>query len=449
MSGKYEINMTEGSIPKKMLRFTIPFVLMNMLQLTFNSADNLVVGAFAGSLALAAVSSSGPIVNLAVNLFSGLSIGTNMILSKSIGADNKKSCEEIVHSSIALSLLLGLFFAITGFSLSGFLTKLIKMPPEVAPYAKTYLRIYFLGMPGLIAYNFGASILRSMGDTKRPLYYLSIAGVVNVLLNLLLVIKFDMNAGGVAIATTTSQYISAFLTLRALVKERGTCQLVLTRIRLIPQKCLIILKLGIPASVQGLMFSISNITIQSCLNGFGANAMAGAGAASTLNGYIFATMSAMCQTALAFTAQNYGAKKYDRIKKIYPVSLAYMFAMFGIVCGIMMILSRQLIGMFVPNNPEAMEYGMISFRLVGILYFICGIMEVNVGMLRGLGRSMIPTIISIAGICGVRLIWIYTAFRAVPTMVCLYMSYPVTWTITSTAQLIYLFIVYKKEFPKK
>lgn len=443
MHGKHEVDMTVGSLPVKMIKFAVPFVLMSMLQLTFNAADNLVVGAFAGTYALASVSSSGPITNFVVNLFSGLAVGTNMILTKAIGAGNKKSCEDTVHTTIALGAIVGMVLAILGFLLAPWVVELVNMPKEVAPLAISYLRIYFLGTPGLILYNFSAAILRSMGDTKRPMFYLLFAGILNVVLNLIFVIRFHMSSAGVAIATTISQYVSAVLTMRALAKEDGYCKLYLSKIRLTLHRAALILKLGIPASVQGLMFSISNITIQGCLNTFGADAMAGYGASSTLTGFIYATLSAMQQTALAFTGQNYGAHKLDRIKKIYPISLGYMFLMFAIVAGIMRIFCKPIINMFVPGNEAAMGYAMEMFNILGTLYFICGIMDVNVGMIRGLGKSFVPTIISIVGICGIRLVWICTVFKIVPTLTCLYMTYPVTWIVTGVAQMIYLYRVYK------
>ncbi len=444
MQGKHEIDMTTGSLAPKIMKFAIPYMLTGMLQIMFNAADNAVIGAFDGSNALAAVGSTGSITNFAVNLFMGLSVGTNVILSKAIGSSQKKMCEETVHTAMCLSFAIGIVLAFGGFFLARTFLGFLNCPAEVIDLADIYLKIYFMGMPAISAYNFSSSILRSKGDTQRPLIYLTVAGIVNVALNLLLVIVFKLSTAGVAIATTVSQYISAFLTIRALTKEEDVCRLVLRRLRIIPHVAVKLLKIGVPASIQGLMFSISNISIQGSVNTFGANAMAGVGAASSLNNIVWNTISAFGQASLAFTAQNYGAKKFDRIKRVYLWSIVLMAICWAVVTLVIRLNAVSLLKLFLPTNEHAMEYAKTSCLLLTTTYVVAGLMEVSVGMLRGLGFSAVPAVISVFGICGIRLVWLATAFKKFHTFICLYISYPTTWAVTTIALVIYFFFVYKK-----
>lgn len=444
MNGKHEIDMTTGALPPKILRFAIPYMLTGMLQIMFNAADNAVIGAFDGSNALAAVGSTGSITNFAVNLFMGLSVGTNVVLSKAIGSSQKKTCEEAVHTAMCLSIIIGVFLSFAGFFLARTFLGFLNCPAEVMDLADIYLKIYFLGMPAISAYNFSASILRSKGDTQRPLIYLSVSGVLNVVLNLILVIVFKLSTAGVAIATTVSQYLSAFLTLRALTRENDMCRLEIKRLRIVPHMAATLLRIGVPASIQGLMFSISNISIQGSVNTFGADAMAGVGAASSLNNIVWNTISAFGQSSLAFTGQNYGARKFKRIKLVYLWSVAIMIGCWALVAIVIRLNAEPLIKLFIPHNINALEYAKTSVFMLSMTYVIAGIMEINVGMLRGLGQSAIPAAISIFGICGIRILWVNTIFTKIHTFRCLYISYPVTWAVTALLLAVCLVVVYKK-----
>lgn len=444
MQGKHEIDMTTGSLPPKILKFTIPFMFSGMLQTMFNAADNAVIGAFDGSNALAAVGSTGSITNFVINLFMGLAVGTNVVISNSIGSNQKKTCEETIHTAMCLSLVLGIILGIASFLMTRVFLKFLNCPAEVMDLADIYLKIYFLGIPAISAYNFSSSILRSKGDTQRPLIYLAVAGVVNIVLNIILVIGFHMSTAGVGIATTVSQYLSAYLSVRALTKEEGFCRLDLKKLRIIPHRAAILMKIGIPASVQGLMFSISNISIQSSVNTFGPDAMAGVGAGASLNAIVWNTISAFGQASLAFTGQNYGAKKFDRIKKVYLWSMVLMIACWAVVVLLIQSNLEPLLKLFVPHNEKALAYSKLSTRTLTSTYIIAGFMEITVGMIRGLGYSSVPAIISVFGICGIRFIWLVTAFKKFHTFLCLYISYPTTWAITTVGLLIYFSMVYKK-----
>lgn len=444
MSVKNEINMTEGRIMPKILQFTIPLILSGLLQMAFNAADNIVVGQFAGSNALAAVSSTGSITNFVINLFIGLSVGTNMILSNAVGAGNKKTCEETVHTSITLGLLLGVLVGTLAIALCPWIMELLNVPDTIKPLTAKYLNIYFLGAPAILVYNYGSAIMRSTGDTKRPMYYLMFAGVVNVVLNLILVIRFKMSTAGVAIATTVSQYISALLILYAIRKSDGMCKFNFRKMRIVPQKVWLLVKYGIPASIQSLMFSISNISIQTCVNGFGPDAMAGCGSASNIESFVYIITNSVSQATLAFCGQNYGAHKIKRVRKVITRCIIFTSLLTIINMSYSIFLSTPLLKVFIPANETAIGYGIQKLSITAYSYILCALMEVFTGALRGLGKSLMPAIISIVGICGLRLLWIATVFEKMPTLLCLYATYPVTWGVTALMQGICLMIVYRK-----
>lgn len=444
MQGKHEIDMTTGSIAPKIMKFTIPFMLSGILQTLFNAADNAVIGAFEGSNELAAVGSTGSITNFVINLFMGLAVGTNVVVSRSIGAKQQKTCEETVHTAMLLSLITGIVLGAAGFVFTRTFLTLLNCPGEVMDLAAIYLKVYFVGMPAISVYNFASSILRSKGDTKRPLVYLMIAGVVNIILNLILVIVFKLSTAGVGIATTASQYLSAYLCVRALTKEDGYCRLDLKKLRIVPHRASMILKIGIPASIQGLMFSISNISIQGSVNTFGADAMAGVGAGSNLNSIVWNTISAFGHASLAFTSQNYGAKKFDRIKKVYLWSIVLMIVCWLAVMVLILTNLETLLRVFLPDNEKALAFSKLSATTLTTTYIIAGFMEITVGMIRGLGYSSVPAVISVFGICGIRFVWLATVFQKWHTFLCLYISYPTTWAITTVMLLIYFAVIYKK-----
>lgn len=447
MSRSYEIDMCNGPILKKVLLFSLPLMLSGILQLLFNAADIIVVGRFAGSQSLAAVGSTTALINLLINIFIGLSIGANVMVARYYGGKRQKDTSETVHTAITMSLISGAFLIILGFFASKTLLELMGTPEDVIGRSVIYMRIYFAGMPVIMAYNFGSAILRAVGDTRRPLYFLTLAGVVNVVLNLFFVIKLQMDVAGVALATVLSQCISAALVLRCLMKMDGALKLQLSKLHIHKRKLLAIMKIGLPAGMQGAVFSISNVLIQSSVNSFGSIAMAGNTASANIEGFVYTSMNAVYQTNLSFTSQNIGAEKYSRINKILftclgTVTIVGMFLGFGAVLG-----GKKLVQVY-STDPEVISYGMLRMTIICTTYFMCGWMDTLVGSLRGVGYSVLPMIISLTGACGFRVLWLFTVFAWRPTLEILYISYPISWLITAAAHLFFYFRIYKK-LPKK
>lgn len=432
-SKKYEIDMCSGSIFKKMLLFALPLMCSSILQLLFNAADIVVVGHFAGDHALAAVGSNTALINLLTNLFVGLSIGTNVLVAQYYGAKKEQELKETVHTSMMLSVYSGILLTIVGVIAARQILIWMQAPSEVLGLAVIYLRIYFIGMTSTMIYNFGSAILRAVGDTKRPLYYLLGAGVVNVVLNLIFVVLFQMGVAGVGAATVISQTISAFLVVRCLILEQGGIHLELKELRIHKDKFIRILQIGLPAGFQGTVFSLSNVVIQSAINSFGAVVVAGNSAASNIEGFVYMAMNAFYQATISFTSQNFGAKQYKRINKILFVGELYVIIT-GLVLGnLAVIFGKELLGIY-SSSEEVIQTGIVRLRIIGITYALCGIMDVLVGALRGIGYSIMPMIVSLVGACGLRLIWIATVFQipAYHSQTTIYMSYPITWTITLT-----------------
>ncbi|MDE7029367.1 MAG: MATE family efflux transporter [Lachnospiraceae bacterium] len=433
MNRKYEIDMCSGSVSGKMILFALPLMCSSILQLLFNAADIVVVGRFAGDNALAAVGSNSALINLMTNLFVGLSVGTNVLTAQYYGARNDRDLKETIHTSMLLSLYSGLLLTVVGLAGAPRLLALMQAPPEVLDLAVLYLRIYFLGMASMMVYNFGSAILRAVGDTKRPLYYLLGAGIVNVLLNLFFVIVCHMGVAGVAAATVISQTISALLVVRCLIKEQGSIHLELKDLAISREKLRKIMQIGLPAGFQGTVFSLSNVVIQSAVNSFGNIAVAGNSAAANIEGFVYMAMNAFYQATISFTSQNYGARKYKRIYRILFAGELYVVVT-GLVLGnLAVFFGEALLGIYSPS-AEVIAAGMARLRVICTLYALCGVMDVLVGALRGIGYSIIPMIVSLIGACGLRLLWIATVFQ-IPqhhNLTTVYISYPVTWTITLT-----------------
>lgn len=432
-SKKYEIDMCSGSIFKKMLLFALPLMCSSILQLLFNAADIVVVGRFAGDHALAAVGSNTALINLLTNLFVGLSIGTNVLVAQYYGAKKEQELKETVHTSMMLSVYSGILLTIVGVITARQILIWMQAPSEVLELAVIYLRIYFIGMTSTMIYNFGSAILRAVGDTKRPLYYLLGAGVVNVILNLIFVVVFQMGVAGVGAATVISQTISAFLVVRCLILEQGGIHLEPKELRIHKDKFIRIIQIGLPAGFQGTVFSLSNVVIQSAINSFGAVVVAGNSAASNIEGFVYMAMNAFYQATISFTSQNFGAKQYKRINKILFVGELYVIIT-GLVLGnLAVIFGKEFLGIY-SSSEEVIQTGMVRLRVIGTTYALCGIMDVLVGALRGIGYSIMPMIVSLVGACGLRLIWIATVFQipAYHSQTTIYMSYPITWTITLT-----------------
>ncbi len=428
----YEIDMCNGPIFSRLVLFTVPLMLSGILQLLFNAADIIVVGRFAGKESMAAVGSTTSLINLLVNFFVGLSVGTNVLTARYYGGQKGKELNETVHTAMVLALAGGVILLMIGEMFATPILRQMGSPDDVLPLASLYLKIYFIGTPGTLLYNFGSAILRAAGDTRRPLYYLTIAGVTNVVLNLIFVIGLSMGVAGVGTATIVSQYISAALVIRCLMQSDSVYRLRLRELRIVPDKLSGILRIGLPAGLQSSIFSISNVLIQSSINSFGSVAMAGSSAAANLEGFVYISMNSVAQTVLSFTSQNYGAKNYERMRKILIYSLG-LVTFIGIVAGDgVLLLGKQLLGIY-SSDAEVVAYGLERLRFVSGPYFLCGLMDVMCSGIRGIGYSMLPTLVSLTGACALRIVWIYTIFAVNRTLAILYLSYPVTWTITFAA----------------
>ncbi|MCC2877954.1 MATE family efflux transporter [Lachnoclostridium pacaense] len=435
MKKSYEIDMCNGPLLSKILLFSVPLMMSGILQLLFNAADIIVVGRFAGSSALAAVGSTSSLINLLINVFVGLSVGVNVLVAKYYGGQREKDMSETVHTAVLTSLLSGLFLVILGGVAARPLLHLMGTPDDVLDQAVLYMRIYFLGMPVLMVYNFGAAILRAIGDTRRPLYFLFMAGVVNVALNLFFVIGLGMGVDGVGWATVISEHVSALLVLKSLMEAPGALKLNLRELRIYPKKLKRIVKIGLPAGMQGAIFSISNVLIQSSVNSFGSIAMAGNTASANIEGFVYTAMNAVYQTNLSFTSQNLGGRKYSRINRIMYICLAVV-TIVGITLGITAVLAGDLLLGIYSSDAQVLHYGMLRLEIICGTYFLCGIMDCMVGSLRGLGYSIIPMFVSLTGACGFRVLWVFTVFAVYRSLDVLYLSYPVSWAITAVAHMI-------------
>lgn len=415
----------------KMLKFAVPLMLSSILQLLFNAADVVVVGKFAGDDALAAVGCTGSLINLLINLFMGLSVGANVMVARHYGAKRESELKKSVHTSMLLSVLGGLLLTGVGVLFTEGILELMETPAEVLPLAALYLRIYFMGMVPNMIYNFGSAILRAIGDTKRPMYFLTLAGIVNVCLNLIFVIAFSWGVAGVAVATVISQTISAVLVVICMLKESGAIRLSLKELKIDKKELLAILRIGIPAGLQGCIFSLSNVVIQKSVNGFGKVTVSGNSAASNLEGFVYVSMNAFHQATLSFMSQNYGAGRYDRLKKIVVAGILCVTAT-GLTLGnLEYFFGRTLLNIYT-SSENVIDAGVVRLSIICTTYFLCGMMDVMVGALRGLGYSFVPMIVSLCGVCGIRLVWLFTVFEMeeyhlVETV---YVSYPISWLAT-------------------
>ncbi|MCH4283942.1 MULTISPECIES: MATE family efflux transporter [Bacillota] len=443
----YEMDMCHGPLFSKIIMFAIPLILSGVLQLLFNAADIVVVGRFTGSHALAAVGSTSSLINLLVNLFIGVSVGANVLLGKFCGAQDYKNASETVHTAIYIAIWGGVIMIFAGLILARPLLELMGTPMDVIDLSVLYMRIYFIGMPAFMIYNFGAAILRAVGDTKRPLYFLTVAGVVNVLFNLLFVIVFKMGVAGVALATIISETISAGLIILSLMQSDGILRLHLKEMKFHKDKVAGMLKIGLPAGLQGMIFNISNVLIQSSVNSFGSVVMAGNTAASNIEGFVYTSMNAIYQTSLSFTSQNMGAKQYHRIDKILLQCLGVVTAV-GLVLGVGAFLcGHTLLGIY-SSSEDVITHGISRLSVVSASYFLCGIMDVMVGSLRGMGYSIMPMLVSLTGACLFRVIWIFTIFQMEHTLFSLYISYPISWILTFSAHVICYLVVRRKALLK-
>ena len=435
--------MVHGPLFPKIAVFSFPLILTGILQLLYNAVNIIVVGRFVGSTALAAVGSTTSLINLIINLFIGLSVGASVIMANYYGAGRENDANETVHTAIAISAFCSIIMTIFGVVMAKPLLQAMSTPDDVLAHATLYMKIYFLGMPASMVFNFGSAILRAVGDTRRPLYYLFVSSLVNVALNLLFVLVFHMEIAGVAAATVISQYISLILILNCLGHENGCVRLQWRKIRFYQDKLMAIVKIGLPAGIQSSIFSISNVLIQSSINSFGSTVIAGNTAAMNIEGFIYISMNALYQAALNFTGQNMGAKKYHRVGRILGlcvISVTVVGVAFG---GLSWLLARSLLGIYT-MDPAVISIGAIRIYYVCLPYFICGIMDVLVGSLRGMGYSVLPMLATVIGVCGIRITWIYTVFAFNRSLETLYISYPISWAATTCVELICLIIIRRK-----
>ncbi len=441
------MDMTQGKMLPQILSFAGPLILTGILQLLYNAADVVVVGRFAGAQALAAVGSTGALINLVVNLFTGVATGAGVAVARAYGASDYRLIQKSVHTAITLAVISGFAVLVLGQLLARPMLEWMDSPDDVIDLTELYLRIYFAGMPASMLYNFGAAILRAVGDTKRPLYYLSLSGIVNVILNLILVIVFHMSVAGVAIATVISQVISMVLVIICLIRTDGAIHLDLRRLGIDRGVALDMLRIGLPAGVQGMFFSISNVLIQSAVNSFGSVAMAGNAAAGNLEGFAYTAMNAFHQADVTVSSQNLGAKKFTRVRRTIWLCLGCVTLAGLTVGGLLLAFGEPLLSLY-NTDPEVIAYGMKRMLWFLPTYFLCGTMEVVSGQLRGIGYSLMPMIVTLTGVCAFRVLWLQTAFVAWPMLETVYVSYPISWAMTTIAHLLCYLLIACRKLPK-
>ena len=402
--------MLEGPLFSNIFFYTIPIILTSILQLLFNAADLVIVGRFCGSISVAAVGATGSLTNLMVNFFIGLSVGAGVTVAHGLGGFRNDEVHKTIHTALPTALVSGVILTILGIAFSETFLQMMGTPETVLPLSAVYMKIYFAGITFTMVYNYCAAILRAAGDTKSPLIFLSLAGIVNVLLNVLFVTVFHMNVAGVALATTISQGISAVLVVIALMKRTDACKLELKKMYFHKIQLAKMLRIGLPAGIQSSLFSISNVLIQSSINSFGDVFMSGNAASSNLEGFVYVSLNAFHQTAVNFIGQNAGAKQYKRVSQTLWICLGSVAAVGIVLGGLVYSVGPALLSVYITDSQEAIGYGMMRLGLICLPYFLCGLMDVSTGALRGLGASFVPMLISVLGVCGIRIGWIYTIF---------------------------------------
>ena len=444
---KYEIDMCNGSIMDKLISFSLPLMLSGILQLMFNAVDIVVVGRFSGSQALAAVGSTTALINIFTNLFIGISLGANVLAARFYASGKEKEMSETVHTAITLALISGIIMAVVGLLLAKGALRLMGTPSDVIELSTLYMRIYFCGMPFFMLYNYGAAILRAVGDTKRPLIFLIISGVANAGLNMILVIIFHMGVAGVGIGTVISQLISCILVLRCLYKSEGCYQLRFSKLRIQKVYLRQIFQVGIPAGIQSTVINFSNALLQSSVNSFGSTAMAGYTAANNILGFLYASVNAVTQACMSFTSQNYGVGKYKRMDRVLINCLILSVVISGILgCG-SYAFGTEILKVYT-EDPKVIQCGLEILSMTTVTYFLCGIMDLFPGALRGMGRSGVPMILSIIGTVGTRIVWIFMLFPQHRSLKFLFISYPASWLFTIVMQVICFYFVRKQVHAK-
>ena len=438
-----EIDMCSGPLVGNLLRFSLPLMASGILQLLFNAADIIVLGQFASSSAMAAVGATSSLNSLMVNLFLGLSIGCSVVMAHSYGAQDWRRVQDTVHTAILLALFCGAALILLGLPLLPVLLGWMDTPADLMDQSVLYMRIVFLGMPAMMAYDFGAGILRAIGDTRRPLFFLTAAGITNACLNVFFVLVFHMDVAGVALATSISQYLSASLILRCLARPGTRYQLHPRQLRLHKATLLQILRVGLPAGIQSVVFSVSNVLIQSSINSFGTLAVAGSTAAANIENFVYTAMESVYQAALNFTSQNIGAGKKERVPLILRDCLLLVAVIGAILGGLAVLFGRQLLSIYT-SDPQVLPYGIDRIHVVCLTYLLCGLMDVACGVVRGMGAAVTPTVVSLTGACGLRIVWIFTVFGSMHSLFVLYLSYPVTWIVTFTMHMVCFVWFYRR-----
>ncbi len=447
---RFSRDMLHGPILPSVLLYTLPIIATSVLQLLFNAADLVIVGQFCGSVSVGAVGATGSITNLIVTLFIGLSTGAGVAVAHALGGRQDEDVSRTVHTALPIALIGGVILTVVGVVFSETFLQLMDTPENILPLSVVYMKIYFSGMTFNMVYNFCAAILRAAGDTRTPLISLAAAGVINVVLNVIFVTVFHMNVAGVALATILSQAISAFFVVLALMRRQDACKLYLSKLHIYSRQIGKILRIGLPAGIQSSLFSFSNVIIQSSINSFGDVMTSGNAAAGNIEGFVYVIMNSFSQTAVNYVGQNTGACQYKRAKSILWTCFGCV-SVAGLVSSLLAYyFAPNLLSIYITDSAEAITYGITRMTFVCLPYFICGLMDVTTGALRGLGASTVPMVISVVGVCGLRLGWIYTIFR-VPqfhTPQCLYFSYPVSWILTFIFELVAFIIVYRRQSAK-
>lgn len=445
-SNKYEIDMCSGSIMDKLISFSLPLMLSGILQLMFNAVDIVIVGRFTGSEALAAVGSTSALINMFTNLFIGISLGNNVLAARYYASGRTKEMSETVHTAILFALLSGIVMAFVGLIFSRFALELMGTPDNVIEHSTLYMRIYFLGMPFFMLYNYGASILRAVGDTKRPLLFLIISGILNAGLNMFLVIVFHLGVAGVAIATVISQMVSCVLVLRCLYLSDGSYQLRFSGLTLKWNYLKPIFQVGIPAGIQSTVINFSNVLLQSSVNSFGSTAMAGYTAANNILSFLYVSVNSVTQACMSFTSQNYGVGNYKRMDKILVNCIALSVSVSLALGCIAYFFGPEILSIYT-SDPEVIRCGVEVLAYTTVTYFLCGLMDLFPGPMRGMGHSAVPMLMSIIGTVGTRIVWIFLLFPQNRTLAFLFISYPASWIVTILLQVVCLYFVRKKVYP--
>ena len=445
---KYEIDMCNGTIMDKLISFSVPLMVSGILQLLFNAVDIIVVGRFSGSWALAAVGSTTALINVFTNLFIGVSLGANVLAARFYAAGRDQEMSETVHTAITFALISGVVMAFVGLICSRYALEIMGTPDDVIEQAALYMKIYFMGMPFFMLYNYGAAILRAVGDTKRPLMFLIISGVINAILNLILVIAFHLDVAGVAIATAISQMISCILILRCLYKTESSYQLRFSKLTIKGVYLKQIFQVGIPAGIQSMVINLSNALLQSSVNSFGSVAMAGYTAANNILGFLYMSANAVTQACMSFTSQNYGVGKLKRMDKVLRDCAILSISIAAVLGGLAYSFGPQILTVYT-SDPKVINCGMEILAYTSITYFLCGIMDLFPGALRGMGYSAVPMVLSVIGTVGTRIVWVFGIFPNHRSLSVLFVSYPVSWILTIVLQVMCFYFVRKRVHQKE